>query len=214
MSPKERVRRLAWAIGSMVAGTILVLGTVVLINHYSNTLEDTRGDVKKQIALERKKPPPEQQVQKPKPKPKPRRTRRAPPNPLAGLDTSLSGVDMGLPGFSADDLGGLEGDLLGDGSGMVMTDDTVDQPPAASFQAPMQYPPRARAQGIEGYVLFSLLIGITGEIEQMQIVESYPEGVFDEAATQGMNQWKFEPAMYQGQAVRSWAKQRIRFDLG
>ena len=198
----------------MLAGTVVVIGTVILVNHYSNALEETRAEATNQIALERKKPPPEKQVQKPKPKPKPKRTRRAPPNPLVGLDTSLSGVDMGLPGFSADDLGGLEGDLLGGADGMVMTDDTVDQAPRASFQAPMQYPPRARAQGVQGYVVFSLLIGITGEIEQMQIVESYPEGVFDEAATQGINQWRFEPAMYQGQAVRAWAKQRIRFDLG
>jgi hypothetical protein len=29
-----------------------------------------------------------------------------------------------------------------------------------------------------------------------------------------VNQWRFDPANYQGQAVRAWAKQRIRFDLG
>ena len=198
----------------MLVGTIVVTGTVVLINHLSDSLDESRAATRSQIALERKKPPAEQQVQKPKPKPRPRETRRAPPTPLTGLDTSLSGVDMGLPGFSADDLAGLEGDLLGGASGMVMTDDTVDQPPRASFQAPMLYPPRARAQGVEGYVVFSLLIGLTGEIEQLQIIESYPEGVFDQAATDGINQWRFEPALYQGQAVRSWAKQRIRFDLG
>jgi protein TonB len=213
MQARERIRRLAWASASMMIGTVAVVGTVVLINHYSNTLEDTRAGASSQIALERKKPPPEQEVQKPKPKPKPRRARRAPPTPLTGLDTSLSGVDMGLPGFSADDLAGLEGDLLGGAAGLVMTDDTVDQPPRASYQAPMVYPPRARAKGIEGYVVFSLLIGITGEIEQVEIVESYPQGLFDDAATQGINQWRFEPAMYQGQAVRAWAKQRIRFDL-
>jgi len=213
MKPAERMRRLAWAGASMMIGTVMVVGTVVLINHYSNDLEDNRADARSQIALERKQPPADRQVQKPKPKPKPRRARRAPPTPLTGLDTSLSGVDMGLPGFSADDLSGLEGDLLGGAAGIVMTDDTVDQPPRASYQAPMVYPPRARAKGIEGYVVFSLLIGITGEIEQVQIVESYPEGMFDEAATQGINQWQFEPAMYQGQAVRAWAKQRIRFDL-
>ena len=213
MKRAERIRRLAWATASMLVGTVMVMGTVVLINLFSSSLEETSAQAKNQIALERKKPPPEQQVQKPKPKPKPKRTRRAPPNPLTGLDTSLSGVDMGLPGFSANDLGGLEGDLLGGESGIVMTDDTVDQPPRATFQAPMTYPPRARAKGTEGYVVFSLLVGITGEIEQVRIVESYPEGVFDEAATQGINQWRFEPAMYQGQPVRSWARQRIRFDL-
>ena len=77
----------------------------------------------------------------------------------------------------------------------------------------MAYPPRARAKGVEGYVVFSLLIGVTGEIEQLKIIESHPEGIFNEAAMQGINQWRFEPAMYQGQAVRAWAKQRIRFDL-
>ena len=207
------MRRSAWAFGSMMIGTVVVLGTVILINHYSESLDENRTASTSQIALERKKPPPEQQVQKPKPKPRPRQSRRPPPSPLVGLDTSLSGVDVGLPGFSADDLGALEGDLLGGANGVVMTDDTVDQAPRATFQAPMVFPPRARAKGVEGYVVFSLLIGITGEIEQLEIVESYPEGVFDEAATQGINQWKFEPAMYQGQAVRAWAKQRIRFDL-
>ena len=111
MQARERMRRFAWATAFMLAGTVGVIGTVVLINLFSDSLEDSRAEATSQIALERKKPPPEQQVQKPKPKPKPQRSRRAPPNPLTGLDTSLSGVDMGLPGFSADDLGGLEGDL-------------------------------------------------------------------------------------------------------
>ncbi len=208
----EHIRRLAWASAAMMMGTVLVLGTVVLVNHYSNSLDDTRVDAASQILLDRKKPPPEQQVQKPKPKPRPRRA--APPAPLTGLDTSLSGLDLGLPGFSADDLGALEGDLLGSASGVVMTDDTVDQPPRATFQAAMVFPPRARARGIQGYVVFSLLIGITGEIEEVRIIESFPAGTFDEAATQGINQWRFEPAVYQGQPVRSWARQRIRFDLG
>lgn len=213
MQPGERLRRLGWAVAFMLVGSLGVLGTVVLINHYADTLEDTRERVANQIAFERKKPPEEKKVEKPRPKPKPRRTQRSAPAPLTGLDTSLSGIDVGLPGFSADDLGALEGDLLGGAEGVVMTEDTVDQAPRATYQAPMVYPPRARSSGIEGYVVFSLLIGLTGEIEQVRIVESYPEGVFDEAAMQGIEEWQFEPAMYQGQAVRSWARQRVRFDL-
>jgi protein TonB len=213
-APGEHIRRLAWASASMMLGTVLVVGTVVLVNHYANSLDDTRADAGGQIVLERKKPPPDQQLQKPKSKPKPRSRRPAPPAPLTGLDTSLSGLDLGLPDFSADDLGALEGDLLGSASGMVMTDETVDQPPRATFQAAMVFPPRARARGIQGYVVFSLLIGVTGEIEEVRIMESFPAGTFDEAATQGINQWRFEPAVYQGQPVRSWVRQRIRFDLG
>jgi len=197
----------------MTLGTVMVMGTVLLVNYYSDSLEDSRAEAANQIAFERKKPAEEKRLQKPKPKPKPRRSPRTAPPPLTGLDTSLSGIDMGLPGFSADDLGAMEGDLLGGTEGMVMTDDTVDQPPKASYQAAPVFPPRARARGTEGYVIFSLLIGITGEIEQIKIVESSPEGIFDEAATQGISQWQFEPALYQGRAVRSWVQQRIRFDL-
>jgi len=205
-------RRLA-GFTSMVFGSLLVLGTVVLINRFADGLNRDAADEAKQIVFERKPPPQEKVVQRPKPKPKPRRTPRTPPPPMAGLGANLSGIDFGLPGFDMSDLNALDGDLLGGADGMGMTDDTVDDPPRATFQAPMQFPPRARAQGITGYVVLSLLIGVTGQIEEIRVVESYPEGVFDDVAVQGVNQWKFEPANYQGKAVRSWAKQRVRFDL-
>ncbi len=205
-------RRLA-GLASMVIGSILVLGMVVLINRFAEGLDRNRGDDGDQIVFERKPPPEQKVVQQPKPKPKPRRQPSAPPPPLGGLGANLSGIDFGLPGFDMSDLNALDSDLLGGGDGMVMTDDTVDDPPRATFQAPMQFPPRAKAKGITGYVVLSLLIGVTGQIEEIRIVESSPEGIFDDVAVQGVSQWKFEPATYQGKAVRSWAKQRVRFDL-
>lgn len=213
MKRSTRMKRLASALVFMVLGTMLVLSMVVLINHFAEGLDRNTGDDDSQIVFERKPPPKKEVVQQPKPKPKPRRTPRTPPPPLAGLSGNLSGIDFGLPGFDMTDLNALDGDLLGGADGMVMTDDTVDDPPRATFQAPMQYPPRAKAQGVKGYVVLSLLIGITGEIEQIEVVESSPEGVFDEVAIQGVSQWRFDPATYQGKAVRAWAKQRVRFDL-
>ncbi|KAA9129893.1 energy transducer TonB [Marinihelvus fidelis] len=207
------MKRLVSAFASMVLGSILVLGMVVLINHFADGLDRNDGDDGDQIVFERKPPPKKEVVQQPKPKPKPRRAPRTPPPPLAGLSGNLSGIDFGLPGFDMSDLNALDGDLLGGADSMVMTDDTVDDPPRATFQSPMQYPPRAKAQGVKGYVVLSLLIGVTGEIEQIEIVESSPEGVFDEVAVQGVSTWRFEPATYQGKAVRAWAKQRVRFDL-
>lgn len=213
MKKQERIKRNLAAMGSMVFGTVLVLGTLVLINDSENLLDDAKDAQGSSIKITKQKPPAQQEIKKPKPKPKPKRSRPAPPTPLLGLNSSLSGLDLGLPDFSMDGLAGLDGDILGGGNGVIMTDDTVDQSPKAVWQAPMVYPPRARAKGIEGYVVFSLLIGITGEIEQVKIVESYPDGVFDEVAMQGINSWRFEPAQYQGKSVKSWAKQRIRFDL-
>jgi len=213
MKRRVKLRRLLMSLTSMVLGTVLVLGTVILINRFSEGLDKKGAGDEDQIIFNRKPPREKQVVQKPKPKPKPKRSASAPPPPFAGLGTNLSGIDFGLPAFDMSDLNALDGDLLGGANGVVMTDDTVDDPPRATFQAPMVYPPRAKAKGVKGYVVLSLLIGVTGEIEQMTVIESYPEGVFDEAAMQGVNQWKFSPAMYQGKAVRAWARQRVRFDL-
>lgn len=213
MKTRDKIMKNMAAMGSMAFGTVLVLGTLLLINDSDNLLDQAKGVQSTNIKIQKQKPKAKQEIKKAKPKPKPQRSRPAPPTPLLGLNSSLGGLDLGLPDFSMDGLNGLDGDILGDGSGVIMTDDTVDQSPKAVWQAPMMYPPRARAKGIEGYVVFSLLIGITGEIEQVKIVESYPEGVFDDVAMQGINEWRFEPAQYQGKSVKSWAKQRIRFDL-
>lgn len=196
---------------SMIIGSALVLGSVVLINRFFEDLDRNERTAQNQIVFNRKQVKEQQVISKPKPVP--RRVPQIAPPTLSGLGLELSGIDFGLPGYDFSDLNVLDGGLPGETEGLVMTDDTVDDPPRATFQAPMAYPPRAKAMGIKGYVVLSLLIGVTGDVEQVAVVESYPEGVFDEAALQGINQWKFEPALYQGRAVRAWARQRIRFDL-
>ena len=125
----------------------------------------------------------------------------------------LSGLDFGLPQYDAEDLSALNDSLLGDGKDVVMTDDSVDVAPRPSLQTAMPYPVRAKAQGITGYVILSLLISPTGQIEKVKVLESQPQGVFDETATLGVKNWKFEPATYKGEAVRVWAKQKVSFNL-
>ncbi|MBL4773004.1 MAG: energy transducer TonB [Alcanivoracaceae bacterium] len=213
MKKKEKYIRFFSGFVSMLIGTTIVLSIVILINDSQFERNEVNNKLGAQIKFERKKPKSKQMVKRHKPKPKPKRTKRAAPAPIMGLNSQLSGIDLGLPEFSLDDLNDLDSNILGNGNGIVMTDDTVDSSPKATFQSPATYPARARAKGLEGYVVFSLLIGITGEIEQVKIVESIPEGIFDDAATQSMQAWKFEPAQYQGQPVKTWAKQRIRFDL-
>jgi len=213
MQRKEKILRFTSGLVSMLIGTTIVLSIVILINDSQLERDNVENKLGEQIKFERKKPKTKQVVKRQKPKPKPKKARKSAPAPIMGLNSQLTGVDLGLPEFSMDGLNGLDNDILGNGNGVVMTDDTVDSSPKAVYQSPATYPARARAKGVEGYVVFSLLIGVTGEIEQVKIVESSPEGLFDEAATQSMQAWKFEPAQYQGQPVKTWAKQRIRFDL-
>jgi protein TonB len=192
-------------------GTALVLSLVVLMNRQATRPDQGDGDAFSSIqVVKQEKPKPEQQVRRPEP-PK-RRPQRTAPAPLVGLDGGLSGLDFGLPQFDASELD-LGNSLLGDGDDVVMSDDTVDVPPRPLMQTPMQYPSRAKSQGVTGYVILSVLIGPTGQVERVKVLESSPSGVFDDTAVAGVQGWRFEPASYRGENVRVWATQRVRFDL-
>ena len=211
MQRKEKLFRFLSGLISMVFGTTVVLSLLLLINDSKHEEDNKFKKQNNQIQFKHKKQVSKQTVQRKKPKP--RKKRHAPPAPLLNLNSLVSGIDLGLADFSMEGANGIDNDLLGNSKGLIMTDDTVDSSPRAIYRAPANYPAKARASGTEGYVLFSLLIGITGTIEQLKIIESEPQGFFDKAATQSMQNWKFEPAQFQGQAVKAWAKQRIRFDL-
>jgi len=77
----------------------------------------------------------------------------------------------------------------------------------------MEYPLDAKADGVEGYVTLSVLIGPAGDIQDVRVLESRPSGVFDDVAIEGIRQWRFQPAKYQGKPVTVWGRQTIRFDL-
>ena len=195
----------------MVLGSVLVIATMILINRFAEGPDALNQSQSAAFTVERPQQTPPPKLPPPPPPP----PRRAPPTPPAvALNTNLSGIDFGLPAFSGDELGSLQDQLLGDTSDVVMTNDMVDSPPRPVQQTPMQYPSRARAQGLEGYVILSLLISASGEIEKVEVLEATPAGIFEEAALSGIRAWRFEPAQYQGRSVKVWARQRIRFDLG
>ncbi|MGE4072991.1 MAG: energy transducer TonB [Lysobacterales bacterium] len=208
----SRSRRLSAALLSMVIGLLLVSTSIIWMNRKLDLKGGESGTAISQIVAEKKeKPKPKREVQKREP-PK-RQPKRAPAPPSANLGSALAGLDFGLPQYESEDLSALGGNLLGDGKDVVMTDSSVDVPPRPMVQSAIPYPLRAKAQGVEGYVLLSVLISPTGQVERVKVLESQPAGVFEAAAEAGVKSWKFEPAQYQGQAVRVWATQRVRFDL-
>lgn len=205
-----RYRALLIALAFGVLGLIVVAGSIVLMNSSAASFRTEKETFATAVQVERREQPKQQQQSKPKPRPK--RQQRARVNPSVGLESSLAGMDFGLPQFEGADLADAAS-ILGEGSG-TMTDDTVDVPPRPIAQGPMPYPPRAKAQGITGYVLLSVLIGPTGVVERVKVLEANPSGIFDDTAIAGVQSWKFEPASYQGENVRVWVTQRVRFDLG
>jgi periplasmic protein TonB len=207
-----RSRRLGAALLSTAIGLVLVGSSIIWMNRKANLKSGESGTAISQIVAEKKeKPKPKREV--PKREPPKRQPKRAPAPPSANLGSALAGLDFGLPQYESEDLSALGSNLLGDGKDVVMTDSSVDVPPRPMVQSAIPYPLRAKAQGVEGYVLLSVLISPTGQVERVKVLESQPAGVFEAAAEAGVKTWKFEPAQYQGQAVRVWATQRVRFDL-
>ncbi len=200
------------ALVSMIVGPLLVFSLVLLMNRYASDIEKvalpepTQIDVAKQV-----KPKPKKKVKKAKPKRV--KARAKAPVPFKGLNSALSGIDMGLPGLIAGDMNDIDQGLLGKTGASIMTEDLVDVPPRAKFKSAFKYPSSAKKKGIKGYVVLSVLIDTDGDVEQVQVLESSPAGVFDDVALSGIRSWRFEPAQYQGKTVKVWAKQRIRFEL-
>jgi len=209
LSNKHRVYGLLW----MIVGTTMVFALIAYMN--SASLPQKEEKQTSNVSFEVKK------LEKPKPKKKVKhkpatRKRAAQPKlaPLQGLSSSIGGIDFGMPDFAGESMGDVNDSILGDMSNVVMTDDTVDVPPKPAKRTAMAYPAKARKKGVTGYVVLNLLIDQDGRIINIKLLESTPAGVFDQVAIDGVQSWEFEPAVYQGQKVRVWAKQKIRFDLG
>jgi len=213
MAIEKRKKWLPMASGLafMIVGSAGVIGTLLMINRLAEGPDRQEVTTTSTFSVEKRPEPPPKRVER-RQRPEPRRSRQEAP-PMVSLDSSLSGIDFGIPGLEADDFGSLQDQLLGDTSNVVMTDDSVDSPPRPTYQAPVDYPSSARARGVQGYVVLSLLISAAGEIEKVQVLEAEPAGIFEDYAIQGVRNWRFEPAQYQGRSVKVWARQRIRFDL-
>lgn len=197
---------------AMLFGLVLVFGLVVLMNHFMGKIEKSPPQEVTEISITKEiKQEPKKEIKKIEPKKQV--TRPQAPTPFKGLDTALSGIDLGLLGLDGGQGGDLDDRLLGKTGNAVMTADLVDIPPKPITRGSFKYPPTAKKNGIKGYVVLSVLVETDGSVNQVQVLESSPSGIFDTAALQGIRSWHFEPAKYKGDTVRVWAKQKIRFDL-
>ncbi len=64
-----------------------------------------------------------------------------------------------------------------------------------------EYPPRAVERGIEGWVQLRFDITAAGAVAGAVVVDSEPEGVFDEAALRAVSRWRYNPKLEAGVAV-------------
>lgn len=74
------------------------------------------------------------------------------------------------------------------------------------------YPNTAKNRGVSGWVEVSFTVNQSGGVENIRVINAEPKDVFDSAATQAVEQWRFEPPMRDGNPVSQATKIKLRFD--
>ncbi len=74
------------------------------------------------------------------------------------------------------------------------------------------YPPRAKQQGIEGYVIVSFTITPVGTTAEVEVYKSKPAYIFDREAVRAVRKWRYNPKMEDGAPIAR-PNQKIRLDF-
>jgi protein TonB len=86
--------------------------------------------------------------------------------------------------------------------------------PATYRHAPLpRYPAAARAQGLEGVVVLSVLVRRDGHVDEARVAVSSGATMLDEAALAAVQTWLFAPATRGGLAVESVVEVPLKFAL-
>lgn len=76
---------------------------------------------------------------------------------------------------------------------------------------PPEYPQRALAKEIEGYVVLRFVVTETGSVEAPEILHAEPEGYFESAARRAVLRWKYQPQFRDGKPIRVISITRVNF---
>ncbi|MEP6897364.1 MAG: energy transducer TonB [Rhodanobacter sp.] len=79
--------------------------------------------------------------------------------------------------------------------------------------SPARFPTAAMRARQEGWVMVSFTVEADGRTSGVKVVDSLPRRVFDRAAMDAVERYRFTPAMKDGVAVASTKQQRIEFKL-
>jgi len=88
----------------------------------------------------------------------------------------------------------------------------VDTLPVLKERVNPNYPAGAAEKKIEGIVIVNVLISETGDVVEVIVTQGLPGG-FNEETIKAVRQWKYEPAMKDGQRVKVWKQWAITFKL-
>ena len=100
------------------------------------------------------------------------------------------------------------------GAGTVGGQLRPDGDPVPLVRVNPDYPPRALARGIEGWVQVQFSVTATGTVRDATVIASEPRNVFDQAALRAVARWRYNPMIENGRPVERVGLQTVfRFEL-
>lgn len=81
-----------------------------------------------------------------------------------------------------------------------------------NYVAP-RYPRTAQRRGVTGWVDISFTVLADGTVSDIGVMNSEPGGIFDQAATDAVAEWRFEPPVEDGMPVERRVAVRMMFNL-
>lgn len=117
-------------------------------------------------------------------------------------------------GYTSSELSALDGELaVARERASFMADIVLASQIAREKEIPPRYPTAAQRRGIEGWVEMDFTVAADGAVKDIVVHAAEPVGVFDEAATRAIAQWKFRPVTRNGRAIDQRARLRLRFEI-
>ena len=92
---------------------------------------------------------------------------------------------------------------------LAMPSDELDR----VYSTDPAYPTAALHDRVEGWVELGFTITETGSVRDIEVLASTPPGVFESAASQALESWRFKPRLANGQAVARRSTVTLRFDI-
>ncbi len=74
------------------------------------------------------------------------------------------------------------------------------------------YPTSAKNRNVSGWVEVTFTVTQSGGVDNIRVTDADPKDVFDAAALQAVEQWRFEPITRDGKPTTQATKIRLRFD--
>ncbi len=90
----------------------------------------------------------------------------------------------------------------------------VKRSAVATYTPKPRYPKKAEVKQLEGYVKLRVLVSREGLVEDFEILDAQPPGIFEKSIERTIPKWRFKSAQdAKGRAIESWLTFKYNFSL-